>query len=94
MMCLNILKKGNISMEEKLLKLFKLADSLNEKQEKLFAEITYCANNSKTLTIYIRSKIDFSYIEKCEIQLNNNSNINWNNIISLFETFIGGVVNE
>lgn len=81
-------------MEEKLLKLFKLADSLNEKQNNLFSEITYCANNSKTLTICIRSKIDFSYIEKCEVQLNNKSNISWNNIISLFETFIGGVVNE
>lgn len=81
-------------MEENLLKLFKLANSLNEKQNKLYAEITYSADNNKTLTICIRSKIDFSYIEKCEIQLNNNSNISWNNIISLFETFIGGVVSE
>ena len=81
-------------MEEKLYKLFKLADSLNEKQDKLYAEIIYSADNSKRLTICIRSKIDFSYIERCEVQLNNNSNISWNNIISLFETFIGGVVNE
>lgn len=81
-------------MEENLLKLFKLADSLNETQDKLYAEITYSADNNKTLTICIRSKIDFSYIEKCEIHLNNKSNIGWNNIVSLFETFIGGVVNE
>lgn len=81
-------------MEENLLKLFKLADSLNETQDNLYAEITYSADNNKTLTICIRSKINFSYIEKCEIHLNNKSNIGWNNIVSLFETFIGGVVNE
>lgn len=81
-------------MEENLLKLFKLADSLNERQEKLYAEIIYSADNNKTLTICIRSKVDFSYIEKCEIQLKNKSNINGNTIVSLFETFIGGVVSE
>ena len=41
-------------MEEKLLELFKVADTLNEKQENVFAEITYRADNSKKLEISIR----------------------------------------
>lgn len=34
-------------MEEKFLKLVKLADELNEKQDKVYAEIEYTANDSK-----------------------------------------------
>lgn len=81
-------------MEKKFLKLVKLADELNEKQDKVYAEIEYTANNSKKLVISIRSKKDFSFVEKCEVQLNSFSMIEWDNVISLFETFVGGVVNE
>ena len=81
-------------MKDKLLKIIKLADELNEKQDKVYAEIEYVANDSKKLVISIRSKKDFSYIEKCEVQLNAFSTIEWDNIITLFETFVGGVVNE
>jgi len=52
-------------MEEKLLKLFKLADSLNEKQDRVYAQIEYIADNSKKLEISIRSKKDFSFVERC-----------------------------
>lgn len=81
-------------MKDKLLKIIKLADELNEKQDKVYAEIEYVANDSKKLVISIRSKKNFSYIEKCEVQLNAFSMIEWDNVITLFETFVGGVVNE
>ena len=68
-------------MEQKLLKVFKLADKLNTKQSKVYAEINYSAN-------------DYSYIEKCEITITEDSEIQWDNIISLFETFVGGVSYE
>lgn len=81
-------------MEKSFLKLIQLADELNEKQDKVYAEIEYKADNSKKLIISIRSKRDFSYVEKCEVQLNAFSMIEWDNVITLFETFVGGVVNE
>ena len=81
-------------MEEKLLKLFKLADELNDKQDKVYAEIKYIANDSKKLEICIRTKERFEYIEECKIQLKDNSIINWNKIILLFENFVGGMKNE
>lgn len=81
-------------MEEKLLKLFKLADELNEKQDKVYAQIEYCADDSKKLEIAIRSKNDFSFVEKCEIHLTNNSIIKWNNIIEIFTSYVGGVSHE
>lgn len=81
-------------MGNKLLKIIKLADELNEKQDKVYAEIDYTADNSKKLVISIRSKKDFTYVEKCEVQLNSFSMIEWDNVITLFETFVGGVINE
>lgn len=81
-------------MEQKLLKVFQLADRLNTKQSKIYAEINYTANDSQKLEISIRRKKDFSYIEKCEICIQENSEIRWDNIITLFETFIGGVKDE
>lgn len=81
-------------MEKKFLKLIKLADELNEKQNKVYAEIEYRADDSKKLEISIRSKENFSYVEKCEVNLNNFSMIKWDNVITLFETFVGGAVDE
>lgn len=81
-------------MEDKLLKIIKLADTLNERQDKVYAEINYTADNSKKLEISIRSKKDYSYVEKCEVKLNSFSMIEWDNVITLFETFVGGVGNE
>lgn len=81
-------------MEQKLLKVFRLAEKLNNKQSKIYAEIHYTANDSYKLEIIIRSKKDFSYLEKCEIQITDNSEIKWDNVITLFDTFIGGIRNE
>ena len=44
-------------MEQKLLKVFKLADKLNTKQSKVYAEINYSANDSQKLEFIIRSKM-------------------------------------
>ena len=82
------------NMEENLLKIFKLADMLNEKQSKIYAEIEYTADNKKKLQISIRAKDTYRYIEKCEVQLANNPLLKWNNIIELFESYIGGVSDE
>ena len=51
-------------MEDKLLKVFKLADKLNSKNSKIYAEIHYEANDSHKLQICIRRKKDYSYIER------------------------------
>lgn len=81
-------------MEEKLLKIFKLADSLNEKQNKIYIQITYTADDNKTLELFVRSKKDFSYIERCEIKLYQNPIIKWDNIVELLEKYIGGATDE
>ncbi len=81
-------------MEQKLLKVFRLADKLNTKQSKIYAEINYTANDYQKLEIYIRRKKDFSYIEKCEICIRDSSEVEWDKIITLFETFVGGVKDE
>ena len=81
-------------MESKLLRVIQIADELNSKQDKVFAEIEYTADSKKKLQILIRSKEDFSYIEKCEIYLANNALIKWDNIIELFEKYVGGAENE
>lgn len=82
------LLRGKFRMEEKLLELLKLADTLNEKQDKVFAEIKYEADNSKTLRISIRKKEDYKYIECCEMQMREGNLIRWNNIIELLKSYI------
>ncbi len=82
-------------MEKHLLRLLKLADELNEKQDKVYAEIRYTANDSKTLELCIRTKKDYQYVEKCEMQLNKASLIKWANAIQIFESYVnGGMPNE
>ena len=81
-------------MEEKLLKIFKLADELNEKQDKVYAQITYTADDTKTMELVIRSKENYSYIEKCELKLYNNPLIKWDNFIEMFEGYIDGAISE
>ncbi len=80
-------------MEEKLLKIFKLADSLNEKQNKVYAQITYTADKNKTIEISIRSKKDYSYIERCQLSLYQNPLIKWDNFIKMIESYVESVKN-
>ncbi len=81
-------------MEENLLKLFNLADLLNEKQNEVYAQLQYRANDDKKLVIEIISKKDWTYVIKCEIYLNKSSLIKWDEIIELFERYTGGIINE
>ena len=81
-------------MEQKLLKIFKLADELDKKQNVVYSEIEYTADKRKKLIISIRSKKTFKYIERCEVDLANNPIIKWDNIIELFKTYVGGACNE
>ncbi len=81
-------------MEEKLLKLLKIANTLDEKQDKLYAQIEYCADHTKKLEISIRKKEDYSYVEKCSIMLLNNPVSKLDAIIELFEEYIGGANDE
>lgn len=77
-------------MEKYLLKLIKLADELNEKQDKVFAEIHYYGDDSKKLEICIRMKKQYKYVEKIELQLKQSSIINWKNAVHLFENYVNG----
>ncbi len=81
-------------MEEKLVKIFKLANLLNEKQDNVYAQIQYTADNNKTLEICIRSKYNFSFLQQLKVQLSNETIINLDNIIELFNGYIGGACNE
>ena len=81
-------------MEEKLLEIFQLADSLNEKQDRVYAQINYSARDTKTLEISIRFKKNFSFIDSCQIQLADKCLIKFEYIIELFKRYIGGVSNE
>ena len=80
-------------MEEKLLKIFKLADYLNEKQNKVYAQIIYTADNNKTIEILIKSKKDDSYIERSQFKLYQNPLIKWDNFIEMFESYINSIIN-
>ena len=62
--------------------------------DQIYIQITYTADDNKTLELFVRNKKDFSYIEKCEINLTENSKMKWDKIITLFETFVGGAINE
>lgn len=81
-------------MEEKLLELFKLADKLYSKQNKVFAEINYSANKTKTIEVSIRTKEHFKYIEKCKFETRNMTEEKWNEIVKLFDTYVGRCSNE
>ena len=81
-------------MEEKLLKLLKMANTLDEKQDKLYAQIEYCADHTKKLEISHRKKEDYSYVEKCSVMLLNNPISKLDGIIKIFEEYIGGASNE
>lgn len=81
-------------MEEKLLQLLKMVNTLDEKQDKLYAQIEYCADKTRKLEISIRKKEDYSYVEKCSIMLLNNPVPKLDAIIDLFKQYMGGTSNE
>lgn len=78
-------------MEEKLLKLLKIANSLSKKQNKVYAQIKYVADINKQLEISIINKEDYTYIERHEIQMEKPPLVNWDNIIESLEKYVKGV---
>lgn len=78
-------------MEEKLLEILKLANQLNEKQERVYAQISYSANKDKKLESIIISKNDYSYVERCSVMLFNRPISKLNAIIKLLKEYVGGI---
>lgn len=76
-------------MEKYLAEIFKLADSLNKKQEKVYAQITYYADDTKVLEIAIRSKIDSNFIERCQVQLKYAPLKKLKMVAELFNSYVG-----
>ncbi len=81
-------------MEEKILEIFKLANELDEKQDKVYAKVEYSADKTRRLEISIISKDNYSYIESCSIMLLNNQISRLEAVIEIFKEYIGGTVNE
>lgn len=81
-------------MEKRLLDLLQLADSLNEKNENLYAKIIYCGDKTKKFEIAIVDTKTTTYVERCSVLLSNNPVSKLNAIIKLFMEYIGGVENK
>mgnify|MGYP001038208059 CR=1 FL=1 len=80
-------------MEKKLVEIFRLANTLSDNKYKVYAQIEYSATEQKELNLSIRSKSDYSYLEKCNIQLNQ-SYVTLDSIILLLRYYIGRQDNE
>lgn len=80
-------------MEEKILKIIKLANELTDKQDKYYAKIEYTSKDSKRLEVSIINKDDFSFIERCSLQFNEDA-LSCDLMIKLLETYTGGQTNE
>lgn len=80
-------------MEEKILELIKLADILNNKQDKVYAKIAYTANDIRKVELAIISKENCSYIERCEFNLHDNPLVRLDSFIKLFESYIDDTIN-
>ena len=84
-----------ICMENKLLEVLEVANDVNKKQDKVYAQVIYTANDIRSLELAIRSKKDFSYVEKCEVQLKNQPIMKLETLISVLKSYLaGGVTNE
>lgn len=76
---------------EKFILVLSLMELLNETQDKFYAEIKYSMNNVKTLEIAVRSKKDFSYVEKYCMETNNMTSKHWDEVIEILKNYMGGV---
>lgn len=81
-------------MEKKLLEVLEVANEVNNKQDTVYAQIVYTANNNKNLEIAIRSKKDFSYVEKCEVQLRTQPFVKLETIIYVLKSYLAGGVSH
>lgn len=83
-----------MSNERKLIKIFNLIDTLNEQENGIFAELSYSSNNNKVFEIAIRSKEDFTYIQKCRIELKDVKSNDLDEMIRILQEYIGGASDE
>lgn len=81
-------------MDEKILQIIKLANSVNEQNEKLYAHIEYVADNRKKLLISIVDKETFTTVETLRTDLANNPYFNWNTFINTINCYARGDKNE
>lgn len=81
-------------MEEKLIELFKLANDINENQDKVYFKFEYTADNTKKLEIHIISKENYSFIETDSIMLKYEPIEKIDTIIKYMFKYAGGVANE
>lgn len=83
-----------MSNVKKLIKVFNLIDTLNAQENGVFAEMSYCANVNKVFEIAIRSKEDFTYIQKCRIEIKDVKSKDLDEMIRILQEYIGGVSDE
>ena len=75
-------------MEKRLMDVLQLADSLNEKNENLYAKVLYSADKTKKIEISIIDIKTSTYVERCSVMLSNNPVSKLNAIIKLFMDYI------
>ena len=81
-------------MEEKLIELFKLANDINENQDKVYFKFEYTADNTKKLEIHIINKKNYSFLETASIMLKFEPIEKIDTIMKFMSKYIGGVANE
>lgn len=81
-------------MEEKLIDLFKIANSINDKQDKIYLRIEYTADETKKLEISVVNKKTYSLVEKVSIMLLFEPAEKLDAIINLISKHAGGVSYE
>ena len=81
-------------MEEKLVELFKIANEVNEKQDKIYLRIEYTADETKKLEISVVNKSTYSLVEKVSIMLLFEPVEKLEAIIKLVSKHAGGVSYE
>ena len=75
-------------MENKLLEIFEYANKLSENQNKVYAKITYTADDSKRLEFSIVSKNNLTYLEQCQIQMKGNLESKFKYIIEILKNYM------
>ena len=81
-------------MEEKLIELFKIANSINDKQDKIYLRIEYTADETKKLEISVVNKSTYSLVEKVSIMLLFEPTEKLDAVIKLVSKHVGGVSYE
>lgn len=79
-------------MIKQLSNILEIAAIINERQDEVFIQVEFWANDMQRLAIAIRSKKDNSKLKYMQTYLNNNPLVNWDNILDIFDDFLGGEI--